>query len=343
MKGKTKFQERKYPETIQHRSVFLLQKIFLSFIILTFPLTVYPQACCSGGVPLGGSLGLGTADNKSVQFLFTYDYNLLNDLIDRSELLKDDTRSRTTHSAMLEVNYGLSSRFSLAAVIPFIRQERNIRSFGGTNDFTTTQGMGDAVLMIKYRILNAAQSPNSEWVIGVGPKFSTGRTNYVNNDGFTLAADMQPGSGSLDGIFWSYFQKRQVMSPNLSVMAVTTFRYSGENKNYNNSQVYRFGNEFQFNLGFNYNVFFNRPVDVFAYARYRQQAEDLIDGNTFPGSGGQWVYLIPGINIHFNPGLSVRFSGDVPLYRKLQGTQLTTSYRLTMAILYNIAAREKNL
>ncbi len=327
-----------------YRSFFHTWKaLLIGLFMLVSPVYLFSQACCSGGVPLGGSLGLGTAENKSLQFLLTYDYNLLNDLMDGSEFLIDDTRSRTTHSAMAEINYGLSSRFSLTAVVPFIRQERSIRSFGGTNDFTATQGMGDAVLLVKYRILNPAKRPNSEWVVGAGPKFSTGRTDYVNNDGFTLAADMQPGSGSLDGIFWSYFQKRQVISPNLSLMAVTTYRYSGENKSYNNTQVYRFGNEFQFNVGWNYSLFISRPVDVFAYVRYRRQAEDLIDGNIFPGSGGQWISIIPGININFNPWLSVRLSGDAPIYRKLQGTQLTTSYRLTAAILYTIPFKEKIL
>ncbi len=327
-----------YPGSVQS-----WKGLFVFLVMVVSPFYLFSQACCSGGVPLGGSLGLGTAENKSLQLLLTYDYNLLNDLMDGSEYLIDDTRSRTTHSAMAEINYGLSSRFSLTTVIPFIRQERSIRSFGGTNDFTATQGLGDVVLLIKYRILNPAKRPNSEWVVGVGPKFSTGRTDYVNNDGFALAADMQPGSGSLDGLFWSYFQRHHVFFPNLSLMTVATFRYSGENKNYNNTQVYRFGNEFQFNLGWNYNLFISRPVDVFAHVSYRRQAEDLIDGNTFPGSGGQWISLIPGININFNPNLSVRLSAQAPMYRALEGTQLTTSYRLTAAILYTIPSSEKIL
>jgi len=37
--------------------------------------------------------------------------------------------------------------------------------------------------------------------------------------------------------------------------ATTVLRYSGENKNYNTTQTYKFGNEFQFNLGLNYNYF----------------------------------------------------------------------------------------
>ncbi|MFW6290354.1 MAG: hypothetical protein ACOC0R_05235, partial [Mariniphaga sp.] len=161
--------------------------LFIILGMVVSPFYVFLQACCSGGVPLGGSLGLGTADNQSLQFLLSYDYNLLNDLMDGSELLKDDTRSRTTHSAMVEIKYGLSARFSFTAVLPFIRQERSIMSFGGAHDFTATQGMGDAVLLVKYRIFTPEKRPTSEWVVGAGPKFSTGRTDFVNNNGWALS------------------------------------------------------------------------------------------------------------------------------------------------------------
>ncbi len=314
--------------------------IMLGMVMLMVSQNASSQACCSGGVPLGGSLGLGTAENKSLQFLLTYDYNLLNDLFDGSDRLQDNTRSRTTHSALLEVNYGLSSRFSIIGVIPFVRQERSIRSFGGKEDFTSTNGLGDAVFLIKYRILDPVKRHHTEWVVGAGPKISTGINNLTNNDGLILVADMQPGSGSLDGIFYSYFQIRQMFHPNLSMMTVATLRWSGQNTSYNRTQTYRFGNDFQLNLGLSYNFFAYWPIDLFAYTRYRYQKADLIDNFVFPGSGGQYVYAIPGFNIHFRPNMSVRLSGDIPVYRRLQGTQLTTSYKLTAAISYTIPSRE---
>ncbi|GET24375.1 hypothetical protein [Prolixibacter sp. NT017] len=301
------------------------------------------QTCCSGGVPLGGSLGLGSAESRTLQVLLTYDYNAIHDLVSFSEELDDDTRSRTTQSSIIELNYGINQRWSFAGVVPFIRQTRTIQAFSG-EDFTSAQGLGDVVLLVKYRILTFEMSPDFDWIIGTGPKFPTGRTDYRNNQGLTMAADMQPGSGSFDGIFWSYFYKsRFLKNPNLGLFGVTTFRYSGENKNYNTTQTYRFGNEFQAGLGLNYSLFLKWPVDVSTLLRYRCQSEDLIDDNVFPSSGGQWVYVIPGVNINFSPAWSFRLSGDIPVYRKLDGTQLTTSYKLTAAILFNIPFSRKKL
>lgn len=323
--------------------LFQIRVFVLVVFLLSLSNKVSAQACCSGGVPIGGNFGLGTADNKSLQFLFTYDYNSINTLVDVSTILDDDIRKRTTHSSILEINYGLSHRLSFTTLLPYIKQERAIQAYDGSIDFTSTNGLGDIMFLIKYKLLNSINHPDLTWVIGSGLKLPTGRTDFKNNIGLTLVADMQPGAGSVDGLFWMFFQKSKFVFPNLSILSVTTVKLSGTNNKYNNTQAYQFGDEFQQNIGFNYKLFLKWPFDLFSFIRYRSQSVDLIDNNTFPGSGGSWIYLIPGINLDFNKSLALRISGDIPLYRKLKGTQLTTTYKLTAAIYYRIPAKNKLL
>ena len=302
----------------------------------------FSQACCSGGVPLGGSLGLGTAEQKSVQFLITHDINSIKDLVAVDQLLEDDTRNRQTNSLLLEMNYGISDRFSIAAVVPYITQIRTINGFEGVQEVTRTQGLGDLVFLLKYRVTPIENKLNHTWVVGAGPKFPTGKTDFTNNNGLILQADMQPGSGSLDGFLWSFYQKSGLFLPSLSLVNVVTFRKSGKNTSYNETQTYEFGDEFQFNLGLNYNVFTVRwPVDFFVFGRYRSQTEDLIDGNTFPSTGGKWIYIIPGINVAFHPDMALRMTTDIPVYWKLDGTQLTTSSKFTLSLFYNLSLSKK--
>src|SRR6056297_4013608 len=96
--------------------------VLVVLLALAAPVVSIAQTCCSGGVPLGGSLGLGAAESKSLQVLVTYDYNAINDLVSFSDQLEDDTRSRTTQSSIIEVNYGINQRWSLTGVVPFIKQ-----------------------------------------------------------------------------------------------------------------------------------------------------------------------------------------------------------------------------
>lgn len=303
----------------------------------------FSQACCSGGVPLSGVLGigLGSTDYKSLQLMLTYDYNNLSTLMDGGQILEDQIRQRTTNSTILEINYGLSKRISLTALLPYIKQSRSINSFGGSTSVTSTKGIGDGLILMKYRLLDPLKVPGVDLVIGGGIKFPTGKTNSVNEDGFILVADMQAGSGSLDGIFWFYYQQTNFMIPNLSLISVTTYKVSGTNNSYNSSQNYKFGNEFQTNLGFSYSLFARVPISLFSFFRYRTQKIDLIDGNTYSGSGGKWAYLIPGVNIDISPAFSLRVSVDLPLYRKLNGTQLTTTYKITSSLLYRFPLMKK--
>lgn len=310
-----------------------LVNVFLLIIFLTaYAAVLKSQTCCSGGVPLGGSLGLGAADSKSLELLFTYDYNALNHLVHVSERLEDDTRRRTTQSGILELNYGLNQRFSLTAVLPVIRQTRSIIGFEGSDDFNAIQGLGDFAFLLKYRIFTATVTSPFQWVIGAGPNVPTGKTDFTNRQGLTLAADMQPGSGSWDGIVWSYLQKDRLFIPNLGVTSVLTYRYSGTNKDYHDVQHYRFGNEFQLNLGANYNFVAGIPISLFLFGRFRHQTPDYIDGNRFPSSGGLWIYTIPGVNIQFMNGISFRISSEWPLLRWVEGTQLTTGYKFSAAL-----------
>ncbi|MEX2564765.1 MAG: transporter [Cyclobacteriaceae bacterium] len=314
----------------------------LLFLMLSFLFRdVLGQACCSGGVPVGGTLGLGTADAKAVQFLLTYDHNVIRDLMDGNSLLADDTRSRLTKSFLMEVNYGIHERIALTMVLPFVRQERSIREYNNQIGFTRAQGLGDMVFLLKYRILNPQNHANSEWLVGAGPKIPTGRTDFKNNQGLTMVADMQPGSGSLDGMFWTFYQQSKFLLTPMSLLGILTYRASGKNRNYNQTQVYQFGNEFQANVGINYNLFVHWPMDVFLFGRYRRQTVDLVDGNTFPGSGGKWIYAIPGLSVHFNPDLSIRAWADIPLYRSLNGSQLTTSYKYSLSLFFNLSKKSK--
>lgn len=309
-------------------------------VYLVSPLLIFSQTCCSGGVPLGGSFGLGTAEQNSLQFLLTYDYNALNTLVDISTKFDDKTRSRITQSTILEINYGINQRFTLTGLIPIIYQERKIQTFDASIDVTSTRGLGDMVLLLKYRMLDKIKYPNLEWVIGGGFKFPNGKTDHTNNIGLILPADMQSGSGSLDFLYWMFFQKNNFIFPKLSLLSVTTYRLNGTNKNYNHSQEFKFGNELQFSLGLNYNFYAKWLIDIFSFVRYRNQDIDLIDGNMFPSSGGQWVYFIPGASIKFSSKLSLRLSGDIPIYLKLKGLQLTTSYKFSAALLFNINTKK---
>lgn len=297
--------------------------------------------CCSGGVPISGYLGISASDEGYLQFLLTYDYNNMHDLFEENHQLNDYTRERITHSSLLEVNYGLTDRITLAGMTSFIRQERKVNSLNNQSNFTNTQGPGDGIILIKYRIFSPSVKSDYSFLIGAGPKIPLGRTNFNNENGLALPADLQPGSGAWDLIIWSFFERYHLYWNNLNLATALSYRYTGTNNTYFDVQKYRFGNEFTFNIQTSYRFFMKSlMLDGMVSFLYRNQKQDLVDGETFPNSGGDFIYIIPGLSYNINPNISFQLSGYLPLYRNTRGTQLTTSYKLRTSVSYKI--RNKN-
>jgi len=276
-------------------------------VVFTMISKIYSQ-CCSGGVPISGSLGLSSSDAKSWQFLLTYNYNVMNDLFEANHSLDDKSRERITHSTILEGNYGLTKRITLTGMLSFIRQERTVKTIVNQTDFTYTQGLGDGIFLFKYRLVSPEAKPNYSLSIGAGPKIPIGRTDFTNQNGLALSADMQPGSGAWDMMLWSNFERYHIFRKNFNLAAVLTYRNTGKNKDYFGMQDYRFGNEFTFNLQSSYRFFIRSlMLDGLITFRYRSQREDFVDGQEFPNSGGNFIYIIPGLNYNASTDLAFLF------------------------------------
>lgn len=304
--------------------------IVVWLISVLLPHSIGAQACCTAGTPIAGSLDLSVTNANTWQLTFSYEYNYLDDVVAESEEIKG-FRSRLSQSMLLDISYGYNDRFSFTALLSYLRQTRILNS---SNSTTTTSGPGDASLFIKYNILKPDILSQRQWAVGTGLKFPTGQSD-IKNGSVLLSADLQPGSGSWDGIFWTYFSQG-FLPLRFNYFLSSTYRLNGANDRYQSTDSgpgYHFGNEFLFNLGANYST-----VSLFNFSfqlRYRNSTVDRLGTLSVPNSGGKWLYIMPGLNINLE-SLTVRFSGQFPVYRKLNGIQLTTSYRAGVALSYLI-------
>ena len=312
---------------------------FILLIFFLIPLAVHSQ-CCSGGVPIASSLGLSSIEKNKIEFLISYDYNRLNQLFNNNVKLGDNSRLRNTHSFLTEINYGINKKLFMSGLFSIVRQERKITR--ETENFTATNGVGDALFLLKYGLLSYSTDHKSELLLGIGVKAPLGRSDLTDN-GINLPADLQPGSGAWDVIFWNYFSKGFNTIPNFNINTAITYRLTGTNSNYLSSLTYKFGNELQVIAGSNYRLNLNSLLtDILLSFKFRNQTHDLINASVFPNSGGKFLFVIPGININFSPQISLKLTSDIPLYRFVDGTQLTTSNRFSIGFNYTPTKPSKN-
>jgi len=289
-------------------------------------------------VPLSGNLGLPPTSEGTWQFSLSYDLNVLRTFKTGTETLEERDRQRVTHSALLEIGYSFNDRLAIDGFFSLVRQERKIENPGLPTDFQHTEGIGDAVLLLKYTLHN---SNRTTWVLGAGPKIPTGASDLKDN-GILLSADLQPGSGAWDGVAWTNLSKQVKGRPSMTLVGTLTYRLSGTNPSFRADQDYQFGNEFQAIAGISDQLVLAKLlIDPSVSLRYRTAGQDQADEAEVPNTGGEWIFLNPSLGFRINERLSYNISGEVPLYANITGTQLTPTFRFNTGFYY-ILTRKKS-
>ena len=298
-------------------------------VMLSCGLHLLAQSCCSGGVPLSNNIGLSPQQKGTWELNTSYDLNTLNTLKTGTEVLDDDSRRRQTHSVLFQLGYTFSRRWSAEVFVSYVRQERRIRQFG-QEDFTFTQGIGDAVALVKYQIITKDQH---SLFAGLGLKAPTGPSDLRSQQGLRLNADLQPGSGAWDAILWTQYQKQLDSRPTMTWSLTGIYTTKGTNEEYLGSQAYQFGQEIQLITTLADQLFIAQQIiNPSMTLRYRQVAEDQQNDQNVPGTGGSWLFVRPGLAWQAKPKFRVFASVELPLFADLVDTQVTPTHRIQVGI-----------
>lgn len=309
--------------------------LVLITIFLWITLNLKAQTCCSGGVPIAANVGLPAGDKGTLQLTLNYDLNVLKTLKDGSRELKDRLRERKTQSVLLGASYGFTDRISVDGFISHVTQERIITPAGLPVDHVETNGIGDAVFLFKYKLTNPRKQ-STQLVAGLGVKLPTGSSDLRNN-GITLNADLQPGSGAWDGILWGNFIQNIKFRPTMNFISTVTFRITGANDDYFGSQIYELGDELQIRAGVSDRITIKNLIfDPSLSFRYRMARQDINDGTDLPNTGGDWVFIIPALSYNIGPDFSLNATAELPVFARVDGTQLSPSFRVNFGLFYKL-------
>jgi len=316
---------------------------FVAFILLLCGFEAAAQTCCSGGVPLSNNLGLPNEGQGVFILDINYDYNNLNTLNAGPDRLDDNSRQRITNSLLLNLGYAFTDRISVETLFTWVNQTRMISQFGNEN-LTETTGIGDAVFLVKYAIPNVLGA-RSQVNFGLGVKAPLGKSDITTDQGILLTADMQPGSGAWDGLGWISASKGVGFRPSATVSGSFTYRLTGKNYSYlNDSSTYEFGNVFQANIGYTDQfLLFNTIVNPGLIFKYRNAGIDKIDNSDIPNTGGEWVFIRPEVSVQLSPIIALHARLELPIYSKVDGTQLTPTTRFTTGLSFKLNNKRTNI
>ncbi len=298
--------------------------------ILLLPINNFAQTCCSAGTPILSAINVSATNANQWQFSFSAEHNSIKDVLPSDQ---DPLVERFTNSAIIDISYGINDRFSATLILPYVQLSQTAR-FGSQGE-TIKSGIGDILAMVKYNIITSNIADQRQLAIGYGLKFPSGKSDIRGDLGIVLAPQLQPGTGSWDHVLWAFFS--QSFRPNaFSAFTNLSYRINGDNNRFQTSGAfssYRFGDVLTITAGFSYRLI--PLIDLSLQARYRHTSKDFFASGEVPNTGGDWVYLIPAININFDP-YGVSFSSQLPVFRDLSGIQITTSYTVSASFYFFI-------
>ena len=301
--------------------------LLFSFLTLLWAVAnIQAQTCSCAGAPLTNSLGIGMVAESPWELQLKYDVHRIQHLVTETSVLEVGVNQRQTQTGLLQLTRTIGERWQFTGVVSWVEQR-----FQAQNTIKA-QGLGDLIVLGQYRLLGGGASLQALYV-GAGVKLPTGKTNLTNDSGLLLNPDLQPGTGAWDGIFSLLYTKSGLWSPKSNLQVSATYRITSTAERFSNTQSYRFGPELLLQAGASHKLALGKQQLVpLVLLRYRRTAHDLLNENQAFNTGGQWLNAGGGLQWQWTEGISLQSNMLFPLYRKLQGTQLTSSWRLTFAL-----------
>ncbi len=226
--------------------------------------------------------------------------------------------------------YGVRPNLTLAAVVPYVDKSLRRNTADGRASLDSS-GIGDARIMTKWRFFT--QAPPAEYTALstiAGVKLPTGEDDETD-EGTELPIPLQPGTGSVDGILGMVFN-RTWDGGRWLVNADVTYKFNGE------ANDFRMGNKLNLNTGIQYRIL---PYEYESYddftlnsvleinAEWNEKHER--NGNDVEDSGGNQIFLSPGLQAIVTENLLFETGVQVPVYRDLN-SGLGEDYRFVFGM-----------
>lgn len=244
-------------------------------------------------------------------------------------------------SPSIAAGYGVSDDFTLALNLPYVWRA-SIRAgehghAGGAAVNTVTDhgdsaGLGDLTVLGKYRF--AAHPDGLQAAALFGLKLPTGDTRNTDRQGERFGTEHQPGSGSWDPLLGAALTW-PLRSARLDASVLYTFSTEGaqdtelgNRASYGVSLSYRIGGEDDHHGDGSSAPHHHSAWDAVLELNGEWEGKQRIAGVTDPDSGGNVLYLSPGVRFASSAGWSGVLSLGLPVAQDIGLSHPERDYRL---------------
>jgi hypothetical protein len=216
----------------------------------------------------------------------------------------------------VDLNYGLGWSSAVQVSIP-LYASRNYAVVHGADGFDyETHGVGDAVIGLRRGF-------GSRFAVGLAAKLPSGQSDVHDPyDVYILDPMIQPGTGSLDFVgSMQYGYKLAGFDGTLTA----SYQWARTN-----SREYRFGSDLIVGAGFRRRV--AGPVTGSLQVKGVFKGHSTFLGQTVPSTGGEILYLNPGVLVALPQKSNLYAYVPFPAYRDVKDQQLTPRFSILLGV-----------
>lgn len=229
---------------------------------------------------------------------------------------------------------GVTDDFTVGISVPFINRNDIVEAEHDVIpaeivNLGDVEGIGDIKVIGQYRFF---QDAGTHVAAIFGFKAPTGKTSRNADNGERFDSEFQPGSGSWDGLFGGAFtQEMDAFTFDFSVLYTLVTEGDqdtdlGDIFTYNAAVSTRvIGSQAPFGQS---TILPNLTLDLVAEVNGEWREKEDEDGEFDPNSGGNIVYLSPGLKLGLSSNSSIGFSFGIPVVKDTNGQQVEPDYRL---------------
>ena len=295
--------------------------------VLTFISLKGISQCCSAGNPLGSN---GINDGlpvKEWQFLTSYKHSLSKDYYHKDHQVEVPLVEKSYYDYQsFSFAYGVFEWMNAGAEIGYFYNKTQILEPGQETDQISAHGLGDLAVSLRFLPVKSLRR-DSQFILTGGIRIPVGAFDQ-QIDGVTVPVSLQPSSGALK-LNTSVYYSTRTANHKTFVNSFALYEYSNTiEKGY---FIYKYGDFFQFSSGVQYNL--NTHLSFLVNMKYELRGKDQRENEEVVESSGSHLVLInPQITYNFKQGWSVMVLADLPVYKYVNGEQLTNSYAVQCSL-----------
>jgi hypothetical protein len=312
-------------------------RIILFIVILTtaFNLNSFAQ-CCSAGNPAGGDGKSDDLNKNDLRIYASYKHSLSKDYytLDKKTEIPYIDRSYYDYTA-LSITYGLSPRLTVNSELGYFFDKTQVENISSYNNVIQSHGLGDIAVNIRYKLIKTVK-PVTQLLITAGVKLPVGAFEE-EMDGITIPISLQPSSGALKynlSIF--YTRKRNENKYGWQTYAQIELSNTIDKE----FLIYHYGSYFQYSLAGSYA--FTKKLLFIGNVKLEWRGNDIRELETvIESTGSRVVFLNPQILYSFKNKWSIVLMSDIPVYKYVNGSQLTNKYSLSIGLYKTLSLSKK--